>query len=204
MRKAPNADIAFRMNMQDVVRSFNEAALEVMLAGQKELPTLLRAELSKAGSGMLYRSRRNDGSMHRASKPGEPPAPDTGKYRASVFARGGLVGNGKYAIGVGSPEPYAELLETGGKNLSGNYVAARPHFSPVLSRWIAGRMRPMLQSRIVANERKTAAKGRIVVTSTGPTSGGGGRGMFSRAGSNIANRARGAASTFRNIFKWRR
>lgn len=51
----------------------------------KTLRNLIKKDiLNRKGAGRLYRSKRGTTSgMHRASAPGEPPAPDTNTYRQS-------------------------------------------------------------------------------------------------------------------------
>lgn len=59
------------------------------------------------GTHNPYRSRKGDGSIHLSSKPGEPPAVDTGELRASVSW---AISNGdKSDVG---PEYSGEAVET--------------------------------------------------------------------------------------------
>lgn len=117
----------------------------------------------KAGSGRVY-------GGHRASAPGEPPAPDTGRLRASIstnwsgsgMTRGKVQGRAESGDGVGQPGtkddkftvvvgtnvPYALPLETGSIKM-----APRPFIRPSFDA-IKNRISKMLVS-------KTEAKGEI-------------------------------------------
>src|SRR4051812_25517409 len=44
------------------------------------LTARIKKKLDRAGHGNTYYSKRGDGTKHKASAPGEPPAPDTRKY----------------------------------------------------------------------------------------------------------------------------
>jgi hypothetical protein len=88
--------------------------------------------LSMPGTGRVYvrgRGRghgRRGGVMHRASAPGQPPAVDTGRLRASITHQvGGPVYNSQVGIAlyvrVGTGVAYARYLEFGTSRM-----AARP------------------------------------------------------------------------------
>lgn len=99
----------------------------------------LRAQLSKKGSGRVYRigaGRKRGKTLrargyHRASAPGEPPAADTGLLRRSWQVGDGAVVR-KYGreerlgIILGSPLKYARIEKRFGR------VAARPYIMPTL------------------------------------------------------------------------
>ncbi len=67
--------------LQDMDRALDDGLSD----GAEVLARHVREQLSQPGSGRLYRSRRGDGSIHQASAPGEPPAPDTEALRDSVI-----------------------------------------------------------------------------------------------------------------------
>lgn len=59
---------------------FDRTAKRVQRELKTPAETLLRevkAQLSRPGTGKLYRRGRLGARLHRASRPGEPPAPDT-------------------------------------------------------------------------------------------------------------------------------
>lgn len=92
----------------------------------------VKQEVSKQGRGVVYGRRR-----HRASAPGDPPAVDTGRYRASwtyVIQGGpsGLVGGGAPSLFVGTPAKHGGFLEFGTRRM-----APRPHLRPVIRRFEA-------------------------------------------------------------------
>ena len=79
--------------------------------------------VSQPGSGRLYTRR---GVTHQASAPGEPPAPDTGSYRASI--QPDLTDVGTRLEGrVATNDRRGPWLEYGTRNM-----APRPHFAPAL------------------------------------------------------------------------
>lgn len=110
-----------------------DARLRARMAGQAASAALaaglvleqrLKLTLSTppARSGRLYpRGAR----MHRASAPGEPPAPDTGTLRASV--RTDQAPSGVVTVRVQTP--YAVVLEFGAPERN---LASRPYFRPTL------------------------------------------------------------------------
>jgi len=84
---------------------------------------ILKADLlSRPGTGELY-------GKHRASAPGEPPAPDTGRLRAATQADETVRNEGGDLIGrVVANTEYASALETGTERM-----AARPYLSRLRS-----------------------------------------------------------------------
>lgn len=84
---------------------------------------ILKADLlSRPGTGDLY-------GRHRASAPGEPPAPDTGRLRAATQADEQVRHDGDDLVGrVVANTEYAAALETGTERM-----AARPYLSRLKS-----------------------------------------------------------------------
>lgn len=81
--------------------------------------TILKADLlSRPGTGTLY-------GRHRASAPGEPPAPDTGRLRGATQADEQVRRDGDDLVGrVVANTEYAAALEVGTERM-----AARPYLS---------------------------------------------------------------------------
>ena len=85
-----------------------DAAERGIRAATIEGENILKADLlSRPGTGRLY--QRGQTVEHRASAPGEPPAPDTGRLRASVThevvrgpseVRGIITANTEYAAAL--------------------------------------------------------------------------------------------------------
>lgn len=75
---------------------------------------------SVRAKGMAYQAG------NRASLPGDPPAPDSGRLRGSVFYR--QVG---VSANIGVAVPYARALEKGARKRN---LAARPYMEPTLVR----------------------------------------------------------------------
>jgi hypothetical protein len=95
------------------------------------LENRIKRLLSMPGSGAWYTSK-SGGGMHQASAPGEPPATDTGRYRASWISEvtvseiaDGFLG-WKMRIGTALWETFGRRLELGGYG-GGAYIAPRPH-----------------------------------------------------------------------------
>lgn len=68
------------IHLRDVDRALDDGLSDAA----EVLAKHVREGLSLPGSGRVYRSRRGDGSLHQASAPGEPPAPDTEALMESV------------------------------------------------------------------------------------------------------------------------
>lgn len=91
--------------------------------------------LSQPGTGRLYdRGRTKKGykrKPHRASAPGEPPAVDTGRLRASI----GFERLGPWTYRVGTGVEYAGYLEFGtiGPEYTGGRILPRPFMRPALA-----------------------------------------------------------------------
>lgn len=91
--------------------------------------------LSRPGTGRLYRKGKT--VVHRASSPGEPPAPDTGELRRRIFTE---VTRGDREVRglITANTEYAAALELGTERM-----AARPYLSRLL-RDHADRLRSVL------------------------------------------------------------
>lgn len=102
----------------------------------------LRRKLNRVGRGALYDTyffTDKAGKVHpighrepphRASAPGDPPAPDTHELQASYEAKKIRLPAGS-AVEIGSPLKRAGWLEFGTKNMQ-----ARPHVRPtILEMW---------------------------------------------------------------------
>lgn len=119
--------------MDDVEIHFDQAALHALLTSSEVAKDLERRGLqvearakilmSTPGTGRTYRRR---GITHRASSPGEPPAPDTGQARASITHAMGQDGEGLF-VDVGSNLKTVKFLEFGTQ-----HMAARPALRPAL------------------------------------------------------------------------
>lgn len=95
------------IGLQGRVRAALEgAALDLQATWQDVLNT--------PGQGRTYK-------RHRASKPGDPPAPDTGALRGSIS----IVWMDPDTIRVGTGLDYGRFLEFGTK-----HIAPRPHARP--------------------------------------------------------------------------
>lgn len=84
------------------------------------LDDLVNNWLNQTGSGRWYRSGRGN-SMHRASAPGEPPAPDTNTYRNSWE----MEKITEHVYHVFTPDKRGPILELGSEDMD-----ARPHARP--------------------------------------------------------------------------
>ncbi|HVL03581.1 MAG TPA: hypothetical protein VM386_04000, partial [Acidimicrobiales bacterium] len=89
-----------------------------------ELTGQIKQTLSRPGSGRLYKGRRGRGD-HRASAPGEPPAPDTGQYRNSWSWR----------MGAGYVEVGTNLEQGPSLEFGSSRMAARPHARPTVAEY---------------------------------------------------------------------
>ena len=100
----------------------------------------------KPGSGRIYKKR--GGKLHRASAPGQPPAVDEGRYRASISSnwhgsgmeRGKVDSQAEPDDGIGQPDK--DLTGVVGTNMEiGPYLELgtskmkpRPHLRPALEK----------------------------------------------------------------------
>lgn len=79
--------------------------------------------LSQPGTGRIY--QRGKTVEHRASSPGEPPAPDTGRLRASITTE--VVRGAREVVGIVTANTeYAAGLELGTEK-----IKARPYLSRI-------------------------------------------------------------------------
>jgi hypothetical protein len=115
-------------DLMGAVRMKAVPALEkVMLLLERRI----KLRLSQHGKGKWYPSKRGDGTMHQASAPGAPPAPDTETYRKSWKAEWTIVGDELFGkVGTKLWTVFGRRLELGGFG-GGAYIAPRPHARPV-------------------------------------------------------------------------
>jgi hypothetical protein len=121
----PGPDKLVAAHVAKLEAATKRAIRDLTLATEREV----KLELSKPGSGRVYRSRI--GGVHRASAPGQPPAVDTGSYRRSWQSRfedGGLVGI------AGTGDERGDWLEHGTTRM-----APRPHLEAAVERALGGR-----------------------------------------------------------------
>lgn len=122
----------------------------------------LRTLLSTPGTGSLYTTRfftTSTGRVvpygsrppHRASAPGQPPAPDTGRLRASYGASASRTPDGA-ELEVASGLEYAPYLEFGTTQ-----VEARPHLRPAMEQGKAT-VRDEVSDGIVGREKAMARR----------------------------------------------
>lgn len=89
---------------------------------------IAKVTLSTPGAGRVYTSRAGGKVKHRASLPGQPPAPDIGDLRKKVTHE--VVVQGDEVIArVISPQRYTLPLELGTER-----IAPRPFLRPTLQR----------------------------------------------------------------------
>jgi hypothetical protein len=119
-----------------VVRArVTEAGLE---KAAETLKDAIHDSLDHAGHGRFYPSRKGDGTLHQASAPGEPPAPDLGELRDDVQ----VVRLSPEEIAVGFNDPRSTWLELGTDT-----IAPRPF------------MHDAIEAAIPAMERDLAGEG---------------------------------------------
>ena len=110
---------------QEAAKALGTVLAQIGVGGKKGLADIgvefrnevVRA-LSTPGTGRTYRRGR---VFHRASAPGAPPAPDTGKYRASWTYQMGEDSEGPY-VDVGTNDVRGPWFEFGTRRME-----ARPH-----------------------------------------------------------------------------
>lgn len=129
------------------------ASIEALNVSLISSGRLLRAKLSHPGKGRIYRVAKGGktgarnlraAGFHRASAPGDPPAVNTNRLRASwSVARLGVsldsfavISASKRAtiLTFGSNVPYAQILEVGGTTGRGrrSRIASRPYIKPTM------------------------------------------------------------------------
>lgn len=127
-----------------------------------DLQNQMRLELSEPGRGRIYttyfwtddagRIRRGRPRVpHQASAPGDPPAVDEGKLRASYgfnVERGSI----EDVLVFGTGDPKAKYLEFGTR-----HILPRPHLRPLMNR-NRPRVREVLADGIEGRERAMARR----------------------------------------------
>ena len=109
-----------------------DAAERGIRAATIEAESLTKVLLSQPGGGKIY--SRGKTVQHRASAPGEPPAPDTGRLRASITTE--VVRGASEVRGIVTANTeYAAALELGTEKMR-----PRPYLSRVPREFI-GRLR---------------------------------------------------------------
>lgn len=114
----------------------------------------IKRKLSTPGQGRIYRRPGASGPravLHRASAPGDPPAPDTGLYRASWSWRTGEDNRGPY-VEIGTNQKRGPWFEFGTRRM-----AARPHLRPVLND-LRAEITALVRDGIIDAERKTVRR----------------------------------------------
>lgn len=104
------------LNLQAFEQMTQEAAEGGLRAALGKGESILKGDiLNRTGTGRQY-------GKHRASAPGEPPAPDTGNLRANTNADTNLQEDGTDLVGrIVANSAQAEALEKGTER-----IAARP------------------------------------------------------------------------------
>lgn len=95
--------------------------------------------LSTPGTGRVYRRGR---VLHRASAPGQPPAPDTGRYRSSWNFQ-----VGEDYVDIGTNDKRGPWFEYGTRRM-----AARPHLRPAMNE-IRTKITPTVAKEIVKAQK---------------------------------------------------
>ena len=101
------------------------------VAGVKQVAYIRDRMMNDPKSGKIYTKYRGVGgrvlkkpTKYQASAPGEFPSVVSKELYKSVFYE--VRGANQLAIGMGSPKaPYAKIIEEGGKNGKGHYIAPR-------------------------------------------------------------------------------
>lgn len=143
--------MAFKSRMDEVLAALDDALVEAMNATAIASGSLIRTTLSRPGGGRVYRigvGRKGGRNLrargfHQASAPGQPPAVNTNRLRASwsVGQVNGLgsvtseAGNttsiyrdgSRIVLTIGSSVYYAPFLEYGTRRMR-----ARPYLKPTL------------------------------------------------------------------------
>ena len=108
------SDSRVTFNVLEAVNAFRGAVVRGMGAATLQGEAEMKVMLSKPGTGETY-------GNHRASAPGDPPAPDTGQLRMAIGSAVDVFGNevtGRLYVN----KEYAAALETGTEKM-----AARPY-----------------------------------------------------------------------------
>lgn len=149
-----------RAELVKLGRNLNTMAAALRLGAAESLAKIavvitneIKLELSRPGTGITYyRGSKRAGTRvaHVASAPGEPPAPDTGQYRASWHWVPGDDVLGPY-VDIGTNMQIGVYLEFGTI-----FMAPRPHLRPVIERSI-GEIRSMV-ARTIAEKQTEALR----------------------------------------------
>lgn len=142
----------FASAMKEVKRIYDKRARRAILLGSLLYVAEIKKELSQPGTGRARKVKGKKGirggttasgrarvriasSSNRASAPGNPPAVDTGRLRASITKDIAKVFNGWVAT-VGSNVEYAAILHFGGHTGKNNstFIEARPYMLAPLVR----------------------------------------------------------------------
>lgn len=142
------------VNLSVVLKAAGLGAEAALARVGVELTSQIRQTLSQPGSGVVY--KRGSGS-HRASAPGEPPAVDTGRLRASYDWRTGR--DPRPYVEVGSSVVYAPFLEFGTSRMQ-----ARPHFRPSIDAY-RGKVTERIAQAMEREERGVIARLRSGISS---------------------------------------
>ena len=108
---------------------------------------MIVTKLSFAGGGATY---TRGGVSHTASAPGEPPAVDTGQYRASWAWK---VLGGQKAVEIFTDQERGPWLEFGTSRM-----APRPHVRPVMEEASTTKIAPIVRRRIVDAQKQIRGK----------------------------------------------
>lgn len=101
-------------------RMAHKAAESGLRSALGKAEQLVKEDLSRPGTGRTY-------GKHRASAPGEPPAPDIGNLRAKTNANPNLAEDGDDLVGrMESNTDYSRKLNDGTERM-----AARPFLTPL-------------------------------------------------------------------------
>ncbi|HPE48701.1 MAG TPA: hypothetical protein PLR76_09895 [Hyphomonas sp.] len=115
----PRARTVVRIDLPTADRITDAALERGIRAATLDAQAITVDLLSQPGSGRLY--RKGKGTVHRASAPGEPPAPNTGRLRQAAATGAEVIGT----TGIVSVNTeYAAALEYGTERM-----APRPFLS---------------------------------------------------------------------------
>lgn len=148
------SDAKVRIEKLKIKAKLQEAALSALAASMVNSSALLKKQLSKPGTGRIYKigKRKKNGrnlretGYHRASAPGHPPAINTATLIRSWAVERVGVKEDSFAIitqtrdtsvlRLGSNVPYARILEYGGNagRRRRTTIKARPYIRPNLPR----------------------------------------------------------------------
>jgi phage gpG-like protein len=142
------SDAKVRIEKLKIQAMMQEAALSAMSVSLIVSSALLKKQLSKPGTGRIYRigKGKKGGRNLRASAAGQSPAVNTNRLRGSWSVERVGVSQDSFAsikqdtkktiLRLGSSVPYARILEYGGNTgrRRRTKIAARPYIRPNLPR----------------------------------------------------------------------